>query len=78
MGLRGEAAILGYFELPPERKLKREKTFNLEQWARLSKAALDDAGLDATDVNGIVTPMIGEADMFVPSTITEYLGINAN
>ena len=78
MGLRGEAAILGFYELPPQRKLAREKTFNLEQWARLSKAALDDAGLDASDVNGIVTPLIGEASMFVPSTITEYLGIDAN
>lgn len=78
MGLNAEAAILGFHELPPQRKLSRDKTFNLEQWARLSKAALDDAGLDATDVDGIVTPMIGEASMFVPSTITEYLGINAN
>lgn len=78
MGLKAEAAILGYYELPPQRKLTRDKTFNLEQWARLSKAALDDAGLDAADVDGIVTPLIGEARMFVPSTITEYLGINAN
>ncbi|MGP5731133.1 thiolase family protein [Arthrobacter rhombi] len=78
MGLKAEAAIFGFHELPPQRKLTRDKTFNLEQWARLSKAALDDAGLDATDVDGIVTPLIGEASMFVPSTITEYLGINAN
>ena len=78
MGLRGEAAILGYCELPPQRKLTREPSFNLEQWARLSKAALDDAGLSATDVNGVITPLIGEADMFVPSTVTEYLGIDAN
>lgn len=78
MGLKGEAAILGYCELPPQRKLTGDKSFNLEQWARLSKAALDDAGLTAEDINGIVTPQIGEASMFVPSTVTEYLGIDAN
>lgn len=78
MGLKGEAAILGFVELPPQRKLTRPKSFNLEQWARLSAAALADAGLDARHVNGIVTPQIGEASSFVPSTITEYLGINAN
>lgn len=78
MGLRAEAAILGFHELPPQRKLTRDKTFTLEQWARLSRAALDDAGLDARDVDGIVTPLIGEASMFVPSTVTEYLGIEAN
>lgn len=78
MGLKGEAAILGYVELPPERKRTREQTFTLQQWARLSKAALDDAGLSLQDVNGLVTPQIGEASSFVPSTISEYLGIPAN
>lgn len=78
MGLKGEAAILGFAELPPERKPARPPQFMTEQWATLSAAALKDAGLDATDVDGIVTPAIGEATSFVPSTITEYLGIDAN
>ncbi|MDR2256070.1 MAG: thiolase family protein [Arthrobacter sp.] len=78
MGLRGEAAILGFVELPPERKPARPARFMIEQWAELSAAALKDAGLEATDIDGIVTPQINEAPSFIPSTITEYLGIDAN
>ena len=79
MGLRGEAAIVGYVELPPERMNKAlPGPFTLEQWAELSAAALDDAGLSAESVNGIVTSPLGESEIFVPSTVAEYLGIRAN
>ena len=78
MGLNGEAAILGFVELPPERKPTRPPSFTLEQWANLGAAAIEDAGIDPHLVNGIVTPGISEADIFVPSTVTEYLGIDAN
>lgn len=44
MGLRGEAAIVGYVELPPERLNKAGPApFLVEQWAELSAAALEDA-----------------------------------
>ena len=40
MGLRGEAAIVGYVELPPERLNKASLApFAIEQWAELSAAA---------------------------------------
>lgn len=79
MGLRGEAAIVGYVELPPERMNKAGPApFTLEQWAELSAAALADAGLSAELVNGIVTSHLGESEIFVPSTIAEYLGVGAN
>ncbi|WP_197375885.1 thiolase family protein [Mycolicibacterium baixiangningiae] len=79
MGLRSEAAIVGYVELPPERLNKAGPApFLLEQWAELSAAALADAGLPAESVNGIVTSHIGESEIFVPSTVTEYLGVDAN
>ncbi|WP_193045215.1 thiolase family protein [Mycolicibacterium baixiangningiae] len=79
MGLRGEAAIVGYVELPPERLNKAGPApFLLEQWAELSAAALADAGLPGESVNGIVTSHIGESEIFVPSTVTEYLGVDAN
>jgi acetyl-CoA acetyltransferase len=79
MGLRGEAAIVGYVELPPERITKAAPApFTLEQWAQLSAAALADAGLSAESVNGIVTSHLGESEIFVPSTIAEYLGVGAN
>ncbi|RAV10058.1 thiolase family protein [Mycolicibacterium sp. GF69] len=83
MGLRGEAAIVGYVELPPERMnraAERGETapFTLEQWAELSAAALADAGLSGELVNGIVTSHLAESEIFVPSTIAEYLGVGAN
>jgi acetyl-CoA acetyltransferase len=78
MGLRGEAAIVGYVELPPERLNKASPApFVLEQWADLSAAALDDAGLPGELVNGIVASHLAESEIFVPSTIAEYLGVGA-
>lgn len=79
MGLRGEAAIVGYVELPPERiSTASPAPFMLEQWAQLATAALEDAGLPAESVDGFVTTRLGESQHFVPSTVAEYLGIRAN
>ncbi|OBK82218.1 thiolase family protein [Mycobacterium sp. 1164985.4] len=79
MGLRGEAAIVGYVELPPERmNTAAPAPFTLEQWAELGSAALADAGLSGDFVNGIVTSHLAESEIFVPSTIAEYLGVRAN
>jgi len=74
MGLRGEAAIVGIAELPAEKKPSRS-AFTIDQYARLAKLVLDDAGLDASVVNGLVTHGIGESAMFAPATLSEYLGI---
>src|SRR3546814_14370590 len=79
MGLRGEAAIVGYVELPPERLNKATPApFTLEQWAELGAAALADAGLPGESVDGIVTTHLAESEIFVPSTVDEYLGVRAN
>ena len=78
MGLRGEAAIVGYVELPPERMNKATPApFAIEQWAELGAAAVDDAGLPFEVVNGIVASHLAESEIFVPSTIAEYLGVGA-
>lgn len=78
-GLQGDAAIVGYVELPPERLSKASPApFTLEQWALLAAAALEDAGLSAEEVDGIVTSHLGESEIFVPSTVAEYLGVRAN
>ncbi|OCB57489.1 transporter [Mycobacterium vulneris] len=78
-GLQGDAAIVGYVELPPERMSKASPApFTLEQWALLAAAALEDAGLSAEQVDGIVTSHLGESEIFVPSTVAEYLGVRAN
>src|ERR1700754_3311205 len=78
MGLRGEAAIVGFVELPPERLNKASPApFVLEQWAELAAAALEDAGLSGEVVNGIAASHLAESQIFVPSTIAEYLGVGA-
>lgn len=57
MGLRGEAAIVGYVELPPERMTKAGPApFMLEQWAELGAAALQDAGLSGNSSTGSSPP----------------------
>ena len=78
MGLRGEAAIVGYTELPSTKRPTGPLEFTLEQWARLAAAALADAGLSLADVDGICTTHLQESQIFVPSTVIEYLGIKAN
>jgi acetyl-CoA acetyltransferase len=78
MGLRGEAAIVGYTELPSTKRPTGPLEFTLEQWARLAAATLADAGLSASDVDGICTTHLQESQIFVPSTVIEYLGIKAN
>ena len=78
MGLRGEAAIVGFVELAPERKPTRPPMLTLEQWARLAKSAIDDAGLHPRSVNGLVTSGIAESSIFVPATLSEYLGLPIN
>jgi len=74
-GLRGEAAIVGIAELPAERKQRRPELFTLDQYALLARMVLEDAGLDARVVNGIVAHGLAESDMFVPATLSEYLGL---
>jgi acetyl-CoA acetyltransferase len=78
MGLRGDAAIVGFTEYKHERKYTGPRKFTIEQWADLAHAALGDAGLSARDINGIACSDIREAGMFTPATIVEYLGRPVN
>ena len=78
MGLQGNAAVVGLAEFKHERKYSGPRMFTTEQWAELAKRALDDAGLKASDINGIVCGDIREAGMFTPATIVEYLGQPVN
>lgn len=77
-GLTGNAAIVGIAEWKPERRPTAPPIFTLEQWAQLTRQALDDAGLSPADVDGICATNIRESDSFIPSTITEYLGLEVN
>jgi acetyl-CoA acetyltransferase len=78
MGLRGEAAIVGIAEYPHRRKYEGPRKFTLQQWAELTRMALDDAGLSARDIDGVVCTDIREAGMFTPATVVEYLGQPVN
>ncbi|OFJ53459.1 thiolase family protein [Mycolicibacterium grossiae] len=78
MGLRGDAAIVGFTELPATKRPTGPPEFTLEQLARLAAATVADAGLSVADVDGICTGHVQESQIFVPSTVVEYLGIRAN
>jgi acetyl-CoA acetyltransferase len=78
MGLSGDAAIVGLADWKPERKPPEEPAFHLEQWAELARLALEDAGIEAREVDGIVTGRIREAATFVPATVAEYMGFAVN
>ncbi len=59
MRLSGDAAIVGIAELPAERRQTRPELFTLDQYAALAKAVVDDAGLDASVVNGLLCHGVG-------------------
>lgn len=73
-GLRGDAVVAGVAEYAPERRYTGPRVMTLEQWGDLAALALDDAGIPASDVDGLVCATVRESEMFVPATIAEYLG----
>ncbi len=75
MGLRGDAAIVGFAEHGSERRFTGTPTMTLEQWAELAALALADAGIDAREVDGLCCAGdVRESSMFVPATVAEYCG----
>jgi acetyl-CoA acetyltransferase len=79
MGLRGDAAIAGIAELKPVRNPQPPFKLALEQWAGLARQALYDAGIEPREVNGIISSSgVQGISMFVPATISEYLGAKVN
>ena len=79
MGLRGDAAIVGIAEYKPERKFTGTPSMSLEQWADLAASALDDAGIDPRDVNGVTCAHdVRESSYFIPATVAEYCGFSVN
>ena len=79
MGLKGDAAIVGFHEHVSERRFSGTPRFTLEQWADLAALSLADAGIAAREVDGIVcsNDMV-EAEHFAPATIAEYCGWQVN
>ena len=75
MGLRGEAAIIGIAELPAQRKQTRPELVHPRPVRAAGEMVIEDAGLDAAVVNGLICHGIAESDMFAPATLSEYLGM---
>lgn len=80
MGLKGNAAIVGAAQYKPEKYATAPRMFHLEQVADLAARALADAGLQASDLDGLVIngPHFHEASVFVPAMAAEYLGMKLN
>lgn len=80
MGLKGHAAIVGTAQYKTEKYATAPKMFHLEQVADLAAQALRDAGLHASDLDGLVIngPQFHEASVFVPAMAAEYLGLRLN
>ncbi|RNL62888.1 thiolase family protein [Nocardioides marmoriginsengisoli] len=70
-----QAVVAGVAEHAPERKFAGPEQFTVEQWADLARMALDDAGLESQDVDGLVCSTdVFEAVHMVPSLLAEYCG----
>ncbi|MEZ4333777.1 MAG: thiolase family protein [Myxococcota bacterium] len=78
MGLAGDAAIVGLADWKPERRYAGPPRFTIEQYAELARLALEDAGIEPGEVDGLVTSRIGESSNFVPATVAEYCGFAVN
>jgi acetyl-CoA acetyltransferase len=72
-----EAAIVGITEWKPERLWPRPM-FSLEACAELAALALEDAGVEKREVDGLCVGSVYESPMFGPSAAAEYLGVRAN
>jgi acetyl-CoA acetyltransferase len=68
------AVIVGAAELPPRRSTPGLTTLDLI--ASVSSAAVADAGLDKSAIDGLICgPQVGETPQHVPATVAEYLGL---
>jgi acetyl-CoA acetyltransferase len=75
MSLRGRAAIVGIAEFKPSRYTEGETTLGM--LAKVAMAAIEDAGLEPGQIDGLITANFAEAPFMAPATLVEYLGIDA-
>lgn len=71
------AAISGTAEWAPQRRWDAPM-FGLEAYAKLAREALADAGMALDEIDGILCTRLGDAPMFAPAAVAEYLGVAAN
>jgi acetyl-CoA acetyltransferase len=73
MPLRGAAAVVGLAERAPQRFTGDET--NLELLAGVAVDAMADAGVDRSEVDGLLVHPIGGLPGFVPATVAEFVGL---
>ncbi len=71
------AAISGTAEWAPQRRWDAPM-FGLEAYAKLAREALADAGMELGEIDGVLCTRLGDAPMFAPAAVAEYLGVAAN
>ena len=69
MSLRGETAIVGFYELPTLRNYGERSTGGL--WAEAARGAIRDAGLRKQDIDGVISSV----ETGVPMLLCETLGL---
>ena len=74
--MRGRGAVVGVGERAPSRTTPGEDTLWL--MAKAGLMAIDDAGLELGDVDGMLVHPIGGVSMLTPSTVLEFMGTTAN
>lgn len=71
--------MVGYAEYPAQRHFTGTDRLAIEQWMDLAAIALDDAGIDWADVDGLACAGdVAESAQFMPATIAEYCGWSVN
>ena len=73
-GMRGWAAVTGVAERKPTRWTDGETTIDMT--AKIGAQAIADAGLELSDIDGLVCHPMGGVPMLVPSTIGEAMGLH--
>jgi acetyl-CoA acetyltransferase len=75
-GVNGWAAVTGLAERKPTRWTDNETT--IDMFARIGVEAVADAGLQLSEIDGLICHPMGGVPMLVPSTLLEQMGLRAN
>ena len=73
MSLRGVAAVVGLAERAPQRYTGDET--DLDLLAGVAVDAMLDAGVERSEVDGLIVHPIGGLPGFVPATVAEFVGL---
>ena len=74
--MRGRGAVVGVGDVKPSRTTEGENTLSL--MAKSGVAAIEDSGLDFGDIDGMLVHPMGGISMLTPSTVLEFMGMEAN